>query len=78
MTRLIRTDDYEVSGARLEALAAKKRELEATIDEQVYAARAAGSTWQQIADVLGMSKAGVIMHWGRPGLKPQRRNQPKW
>lgn len=48
------------------------RTLEAVLDGQVVEARAAGATWTQIGDLLGMTAKSAWKRYAEPG-EPRRR-----
>ena len=53
---------FTVSGelARLSVALLKSRAAEAAVDRAVHAAREAGYSWQEIGNVLGMTRQGAL------------------
>jgi DNA-directed RNA polymerase specialized sigma24 family protein len=64
------SDDPEVG---LRGVASLRALLEAVEELQVARARELGWSWQQIADLLGVSKQAVHQKYGKGGRRPRRR-----
>src|SRR6266545_1934646 len=52
--------------------------LEAVEELQVRRARELGWSWQQIAELLGVSKQAVHQKYGKRGRRPRRRLRGGW
>jgi predicted transcriptional regulator len=59
----------------LRAVASLRALVEAVEELQVHAARERGWSWQQIADVLGISKQAVHQKYGKTERRPRRRSR---
>ena len=56
--------DVDAELVLLTASAALLRYMERNHEVNVFQARSAGATWQQVADVLGVSKQGAQQRYG--------------
>jgi len=64
------SDDPEIG---LRGVASLRALLEAVEELQVRRARELGWSWQQIADLLGVSKQAVHQKYGKGERRPRRR-----
>jgi DNA-directed RNA polymerase specialized sigma24 family protein len=72
-TDLASSVDSKDPGVGLRAVAALRRLLERLERTQVENARSRGWSWQEIADVLGVTRQAVHKKYTRRGLLPGRR-----
>jgi DNA-directed RNA polymerase specialized sigma24 family protein len=64
------SEDPEIG---LRGVASLRALLEAVEELQVRRARELGWSWQQIAELLGVSKQAVHQKYGKGGRRPRRR-----
>ena len=67
----LRQDDERPLVVRLGLLSLLARQVERSIDELVQEARREGATWQQIAEVVGITRQGVRKRYDRYSSAPE-------